>query len=395
MQTSPEIELIILCANPLKLNAGQNEKIKRLLQDGPDWETIINRSARLGVTSLVYRQLKERFRDDTPAAALKQLKQFHFYNTARSMILSKTLLSILDTFQSHGIFAVPFKGPVLSSYLYGSDDLRSFNDLDIFVFSKDIPAAKKLLLKAGYQTVHSIPKKLEDFFYSVDHALDFFHPTTKINLDLQWKLFRIYTTSSLTLEKLSQGIKIIPFFEKKIHSLGDEDLLLFLCAHGAKHHWERLEFVTSITALLEKAHIDWPYVLDLASSAGCKRIVLMGVHLASELFGSSLKNEIIVEIQKDKAIRVLTRQVLDFYRFDKCLKPEFTQNIDLSKFQIDVRDRIKDKLLFAFRAVTIPSYKDFKIITAPIICYYFIKPVRLTVKLITYFINRAGRIIKA
>jgi len=69
--------------------------------------------------------------------------------------------------------------------------------------------------------------------------------------------------------------------------LGGEDLALFLCAHGAKHLWERLEWLCDLAALLaRRPGLDWDAMLARARRRGAERIVLLALHLAHELLGA-------------------------------------------------------------------------------------------------------------
>ncbi len=61
------------------------------------------------------------------------------------------LQRILDIFKSHGITAIPYKGPVLAIQAYGNLAFREFGDLDIFIQKQDFLKVKELLLDNGYK----------------------------------------------------------------------------------------------------------------------------------------------------------------------------------------------------------------------------------------------------
>lgn len=381
MQITDEIRLIFLWSNP-SMSLKQEEDACFLLEKKIDWNELIEKSNSLGVSLIIYKQIKDRFRKKVPPKILDKLHQVFFHTTTKNMVLSKTLIQLLDLFSSNKIQAVPFKGPVLSLELYGNDSLRFSNDLDILIRTEDITKAKKLMLSTGFFITSKIPEPYDKKYYQIDHALEFFHAGLKVHVDLQWKLFRIYTPESITLEKLSRRLRQIDFFDTKINCLGIEDLLFFLCTHGTKHLWKRLEYVTSISELIKKNHkIDWEYLLGAADRQGCRRMVLLGLFLSNQIYAATLPLKILSNIEKDKQIDDLAQKIINFYQTGEPICSGFTDNIDLSFFQLIVRDSLKARIIFLWRALTRPSFKEFNSIRLPFICYYIYKPLRLFYKL--------------
>jgi len=80
---------------------------------------------------------------------MERIRTQFLANAGRNLLLTRKTLKDFKLLESNGILAIPFKGPVLASSLYGNLALRTFSDLDILVVKKDIMKAKDVLLSSG------------------------------------------------------------------------------------------------------------------------------------------------------------------------------------------------------------------------------------------------------
>jgi hypothetical protein len=72
-------------------------------------------------------------------------------------------------------------------------------------------------------------------------------------------------------------------------ALSPEHLALFLCAHGAKHYWERLGWICDVGRLLQvEKTVDWTGVFAEASETDTSRILSLGLLLARDLLGAEI-----------------------------------------------------------------------------------------------------------
>ena len=122
---SPEVELLRTCCRT-KIDGDQQARIRHLLQPSMDWHTLVRLANVHGVQTLLYQSVKSIGKEQIPAIVLKDLtayvQQIAIFNT----VLTRDLLKILDFLQTHGIRALPFKGPVLAASVYGSISLQTF-----------------------------------------------------------------------------------------------------------------------------------------------------------------------------------------------------------------------------------------------------------------------------
>src|SRR4029077_10183058 len=74
------------------------------------------------------------------------------------------LLESLNLLESHGIPAIPYKGPTLAVKVYGNLPCRPFSDIDILLGEENLPRAKTLLLTMGYQAQYPLTPALEEAY---------------------------------------------------------------------------------------------------------------------------------------------------------------------------------------------------------------------------------------
>ena len=66
-----------------------------------------------------------------------------------------------------------------------------------------------------------------------------------------------------------------------------EDLLLYLCLHGARHTWSRLLWVCDVDAVIRSApSIDWQTLNARATSIDAGKRLALGIRLAHDLLGT-------------------------------------------------------------------------------------------------------------
>src|SRR5262245_17622226 len=131
-------------------SSSATQEMMALLQDGIDWDRLIRVASHHGVLPLLHRTLQGLECDKVPEPVLRGLQQHFRSNALRNLFLVGEMLRILSLLQGLGIWAIPFKGPVLAASIYGDSSLREFVDLDILVRKSDVFRARDLLLREGY-----------------------------------------------------------------------------------------------------------------------------------------------------------------------------------------------------------------------------------------------------
>ena len=132
----PEAELLVLSAR--LRSSDKSGSARALIQPVCDWGYLLQAAQDHGVIPLLYRHLHEASPDVIPEEMLKRLRDEAVANTRSNLALTRELFKLLDLFEAHDIYAIPYKGPVLASVAYGDIALRQFVDLDLIVHKRDV-----------------------------------------------------------------------------------------------------------------------------------------------------------------------------------------------------------------------------------------------------------------
>ncbi|HEY9614633.1 nucleotidyltransferase family protein [Allocoleopsis sp.] len=390
----PEVELLLCCART-EINTTTAERIKTLLRQGIDWVYLSQTAAQHGVMPLLYCSLNNTCPEAVPKPIWSQIRDYFYSNTRHNLFQTSELCKLLVLFQDHHIRAIPFKGAVLAASAYGNLGLREFGDLDILIPEQDVPLATELLISQGYQPPSQLSEAQEKPYFQYEQFLesaqyqgsyDFVRNDGKVFVELHWSLTKKDFPFPVEFNHLWEHINPIVIAETTVPNFSPEDALLFLCVHGSKHCWERLQWVSDVAELLRTyQHINWEQVLEQSRLLGCERMLCLGLLLAHTLLETSLPEEIVLKIQSDPVTRSLFTQVRQ-QLFDSSLGA-FEEHL----FRLKARERLVDKVRYLLGTTITPTEKEWAFLPLPkslSFLYYLLRPLRLLVML---GVNRATK----
>jgi hypothetical protein len=291
---------------------------------------------------------------------MDQLRRKFDVIVLRNRFLSEELLKCLTLFTTHGLPALPYKGPVLAATAYGDIALRKFGDLDLLIDKKDFQKAKELLVAQGYKS--ELADTEEANYLQSQYHLGFVGAEGKVSIELHWEVAWRYWAYPVEFDRLWARAVSVSFAGETIASLLPEDSLLLLCVHGGKHQWERLMWICDIAESILTHQLDWQQLLRQAQAEGSRRTLLLGLFLAQELLGTELPAIVGQRIQADPKIRVLARQVTDqlfaaahqLHREEEN-RPTFYR----TAFYLNMRERLWDKAQFFLHY---PFWQNFSVV---------------------------------
>lgn len=316
LSISKELQLILSCL-------AEADEAVRFENTHIDPEYLIDLVETHRVVSFVYQTLKGR--DD--ADIHQPLTRFFESNKMAQLQLSAEMLYLKNAFDGKNIPIVCLKGPALGLELYGDPTARSSRDLDFLIEKKDIEKSIELLISLGYvsqiryQTVKQYQALITHF-----HHLVFSHFEKDILLELHWELS--------TVKKMNLGtslwakLRSIPFQHLKLSILHENHNLLYLCVHGAKHGYFRLQWAKDVHSYLkkyEKEEIQLTTYL-LAAEKNLEPVVLSSFQLINTLFGQEIHPDLHTKYENSrKSIRLHTlflRQIRDNTSPQKSFTPK-------------------------------------------------------------------------
>jgi len=387
-----EHKLLIDLTNS-KLTSQKINSIKQILENDIDWKYFINLSGYHEISSLVYWNIKTHFGNFISESHLSQLESNYKKTAVRNMFLTDELLSILNEYSANNIKAIPIKGPLIAEQIYENLTVREFIDIDILVHKEDVEKAKDILIQRGYSLEFYLSEE-EDIayrkssFYLKDQKIHytFFNKDKGISIELHWLFVPIEYSFSPNIDNIWQWASYFELEGKKILSLSIEDLLLYLCIHGTKHHWMQLKWICDINELINKnKDLDWEKLSANAIKYKCERMVLLGLKLTNELYHTEMPSEFVKNIDSRKDIRRLADEVINNIfakRYTFLFKYLF-----FLKTMGNNADRIK----YITESYLVPTPKEFVLINLPnslSFLYYFIRPVRLAFKYLDLYTQK-------
>ncbi len=371
--------LMAACARRQFSQQGE-DKIKALARACIDWRTLLLSARRHGVKPLVYWHLHSTCPKAVPQDTLDELNGYFRANSKRNLHLSRTMIQLVRLFEANAIPVIVFKGPLLGAVAYGNLSLRSSADLDILVRKQDFLRLKKLLLAEGYLPSSMLSRVPERALLDFASEFVFIRPATGIELDVHWHVLPRMISHALDDERFWQRIEYRRLGGMQVPTVPREELLLFLCAHGSKHLWERLGWICDIAGLVGSHPLmNWTQVLEQAEAQGRSRMLFLGLALARDLAGAELPSEVLVRMRTDPAVGGLAAQVREW------LASDTTSNLGLRErtaFNLRVTNRSADRVRYLSR-LAVPTPGDLQLFDWPQMppsFYYVFRPFRLLAK---------------
>ncbi|MEP6820241.1 MAG: nucleotidyltransferase family protein [bacterium] len=374
-----ENELALLCSRT-KVDPETSKRIKAITgsPDKIDWDYFYQLARRHSVTPLVYSQLSTIATANVPSDQLARLKANYQDNVARNLLLTAELCSILQVFAVAGIETVPYKGPALAVYAYGNLALRRFVDLDILVQKVDVLRAKDLLTAEGFVCDSPWTDAQQALLLRTQHNLPLSREEGRLIVELHWQVASGLFASSMQAEEFWGRLDTMRLNNVVVKTLSAEDLLLSLCVHGSKHLWERLAWICDVAELVKtRTDLDWSVLLERATSSGNRRMLFLGLYLASSLLDAPLPEQVKSQLEADKKTALLARQVSKRLFGGVGQTPaSISQSF---KFQLALRAGWRSRLRYC-RLLLQPTDADIEAVRLPrplSFAYYLMRPIGL------------------
>ncbi len=373
-----ENELLMLAARPT-LDPQAANRLRSSLREIADWHYALEIAQEHGVVPLLFQHLQSMGASDVPSHSMLRLRKLSEANTNYALHLTGELIKLLEVFKANDIEAVPFKGPTLSLLAYGDLALRQFADLDILVRRRDVARVRTLLARHGFAPAPQLTTGQEAALLRFDCAQNFSNHENVV-VDIHWDLAPRYLSIDLNVNTCWDNVQNIELGQTKTHTLSQENLVLALAIHGFTHYWERLGWISDISALIVRNKTDWPVLLQTASDLGLRRILMIALFLANDMLEAPVPLEVLESIRNDsKAVELADRFAQRF----RMSSQSFQGPIKSALLPIVIRERVRDRVLSAVRLLITPRTFDWMSFSAPesfCFAYYLVRPIRLVLK---------------
>jgi hypothetical protein len=344
--------------------------------------TLIALASQHGILPLVYKTLK-----DLNVEIYTEMKARYMSISQRNMLMSAELIRMMKLLEENTIEALVFKGPVLSQMAYGDITLRQYADLDILVDEKNIMKAGVLLAEHGYTAMAPIAILENKTCLNATNDLGFFNKTNGTVIELHWKLFREKIGQHLGFKQISENKQTVKINGKPLSTLSSEMLVVYLCLHGSKHAWERIEWICDIDRLVRsEVSLDWEKTVHIAQEMDTLTTLYLGLALSHALFRTPLPDHIVSAMQTERIETLMSKTLL-------LLNGVLMENEGYAKYsaihmyQMDLLDTKLKKfnhLFSTYFGISRNDCQGFPLPSTLKFLYLFIKPFRVLGKYIQY-----------
>src|SRR5690606_36450627 len=133
--------------------------------------------------------------------------------------------------------------------IYGALSLRQSRDLDLLVRDADVPSVIRVLQGRGYRLEHGATPELDALARRDLHHVSIAHVERRVRIEIHYWLLRPRGRRRHGLDDIAPRLRPLSFQGQQVQVLDGEELLVYLCEHGAEHAWCRLEWLAAVGRL--------------------------------------------------------------------------------------------------------------------------------------------------
>jgi hypothetical protein len=371
----PELQLLLACAclSP-DLGLVRNCAAVQL-----DWKKVVNAAEYHGVTPLLLKNLKLA-NVTIPDQELKQLEENNSRTVRQNLFLTSELLRVISSLQGAGIEAVPLKGAVLATGVYGDIGLRPFSDIDLLIRREHLAEAESVVQRLGYEPEVLIPAAYRERWMEQQCELTF-RRAGMSRVELHWDIAHPHFTLKTGVEKFWSRLRRAQIGDASVPDLSEQDLLFTLIVHGTRHAWSRLMWLVDVAEMLRTSReIDWQLFAKNAEEDGATRMLATSLVLAKNGFDVSLPSEAMAWAYSDPIAQKLAQRV--FAHWDGSFDGDDTSELEPSagwrhRWIMQTRENRMERWTYARRVFSMVGEEEFMAARLPGNMFPLYKAVRL------------------
>ena len=338
-----------------KANGASTQATVPLPSEEAGWEQFITLAIGQGVGPLAASALLAPPSPAPPHATLNRLRAIQAAATQRALLQFGELLRVQARLQAEGIPMLFFKGQMLAQQAYGSINLRTCFDLDIFVHQAAVLRVKPLLAALGYRPEFAFLPHQEADLLRMECEYTFIREDGLARIDLQWQPRARHFSFPVATDQLWARHERVRLQGFDVDTFALDDLFLLLVAHGAKHTWNKLEQVCALAALIHRnPGLNWPDIERSARAAGAERMLFVAVNLVCAHFHAPVPDALRRRAATDAAATALAAEFASGW-----LLPLQPQSLPTTvRRHLRMRERVADRLRYCFWLAVTPTPQD-------------------------------------
>lgn len=305
-----ELALVVACCRwPPSLS--RIDAVRAAASQPIDWDAFERVVSRHRVVGLVHEGLHQAKIEVTPGLRARLVKSVLVAGYT-ALAMGRETLRLQEVFDEAGLPNLSVKGPGLAPLAYGTLGIKQSSDIDLLITPDSAAAARRLLVKLGYEV--SMPGEFGNVrafndlkfarFVQFAQEAGFLNSTLNVRVDLHWRL----DNNSVLLPGVSalSETQAVGLANRGLRTLKDDELFAYLCVHGARHGWARLKWLADLNAFLarrEPTQIEQLY--RHAVNLEARRPAGAALLLCRKLLGLTLPDRLLGELCADPFVRQL------------------------------------------------------------------------------------------
>lgn len=339
---TPEFALLLSCART-GFDTAKAERVRALVRQSINWDWLATKAVNHGVFPLLYHALNRIAPDAITLAGRSIWQRIYHSNVAQNIRLAHSLAELIGLLEASKIRAIPYKGPLLASTVYGNLALRrAASDLDLLVHRRDFLKSKELLLSQGYQL---------QMAYSWETHL--VRSVDGLNVDLHQAIVPTWYNFRINFDDLWQRCNNCTIFDMTLPNLCFEDVLIVLCISLVKDTAQAIDLqlfkICDIVELLKPCNrINWEFLLKRTKQFGARGALFAGLRAADDLLGISMPTEIREMVFSNAAAETIAWHTIALVRDGPPTEKRFPHQ---TRIVVKARENPMDKALVVFSAI--------------------------------------------
>lgn len=296
---SPESALLLASISRIPSQSDLNLMTEQVT----DWPSFLSLAHRHRVISLAAQRLSRVC--GIPPDIARTLQRDWWRHTAISLLQIAEGLRLTRLLEAEGIACLVLKGAPLSMRIYGQPTLRDSRDVDLLIEPRSLRRAEEILEDAGLRLEKPNCRRGMGRALFLHYSHEYLLTTpTGILVELKTRLQPTGALLPLSVSSVLERRVRISASGASLPALADEDLLLYLCGHGARHCWFRLKWLADIAGLLtESTPAGLDDLLSSAGRLGFEVPVLEALALAHDWLGSEIPQSMLKRARQHPMVR--------------------------------------------------------------------------------------------
>jgi hypothetical protein len=293
-----------------------------------------------------------------PPAVARELDAGTLAIAARALGRARQLAELVRLLDRAGVRAMPFKGPVLSLVAYGSVGVRDSADLDLVVRPRDLVRAQEAMRAAGYASRSGMSLAQERALQRSYGHFSYAYEGAPAGVELHWQFAASRYPWSMPPDDVFTRARVIELAGTDIAIPGPTDDLLLQAMHGARHQWERLEWLVAFGRLLRNEPLDERTLIERARANGSNRALRVGLRLAQDVLGVPLPSHL-AAISSDESSAARASGIV------RAIDSGSRSTEEPYTFNLGMMDHAGDRARYVALSVFAPTPREWELVRLP------------------------------